>query len=158
MTDDLGSRGVEDRRLALDDRDQRVAAVTDLEEDVADLGAALLAVLGEQRQLSLRERRRRGGHAETSIQRVPRSVAAWQRSGLVRDEPRPRQLREDLGVRLGGVGRLALDAAPCRAASSETAIDGAAADPAAARADGHDDRRPSPAPTMTWSVPPGQWK
>ena len=57
MADDLGPRGIEDRRLALDDRDQRIAAVTDLEEDVADVCAALLTVLGEQRQLSLREHR-----------------------------------------------------------------------------------------------------
>ena len=57
MADDLGPRGVEDRRLALDDRDQRIAAVTDREEHVTDICAALLAVLGEQRQLSLREHR-----------------------------------------------------------------------------------------------------
>ena len=57
VTDDLSSRGVEDGGLALDDRDQRIAAVTDREEDVADLRAALLAVLCEQRQLSLREHR-----------------------------------------------------------------------------------------------------
>ena len=65
VPDDLAACGVEDRCFALDDRDQRVAAVADLEQDVADLCPALLTVLGEQRQLTLREHRRRRGHPET---------------------------------------------------------------------------------------------
>ena len=45
MADDLVAGGVEDGRLALEDRDERVARVADLEEHVADLGGPLLAVL-----------------------------------------------------------------------------------------------------------------
>ena len=43
VADDLVARRVEDRRLALEDRDERVAPVADPEEHVADLGRALLA-------------------------------------------------------------------------------------------------------------------
>ena len=141
MADDLGPGGVEDRRLALDDRDQRVAAVTDREEHVTDICAALLAVLGEQRQLSLREHRGRRGHSETVSSGCTSSVVAGQRSGLVWDKSRSRQLREDLGVRLGGVGCLPLDAGAVPGCELGDRIDQAASDPAAARADGHDDRR-----------------
>src|SRR3954467_4520148 len=51
VPDDLVPRGVTDGRLALEDRDEREALVADPEEDVADLGGALLAVLGERREL-----------------------------------------------------------------------------------------------------------
>ena len=59
---DLRAGLVEDGRLALDDRDQRIAAVTDPKEDVADLSAPLLAVLGKQGELSRGEHRRPGCH------------------------------------------------------------------------------------------------
>ena len=49
---DLGcARGVEDRRLALEDRDERVALVADLVEDVTGRGSALLAEAREGGQL-----------------------------------------------------------------------------------------------------------
>ena len=51
MADDLVAGGIEDRDLALEDRDERIARVADPEEHVADLGRALLAELGEERQL-----------------------------------------------------------------------------------------------------------
>src|SRR5262249_2554520 len=44
---DLRTGLVEDRRLALDDRDQRIASVTDPKEFVAHRRAPLLAVLGK---------------------------------------------------------------------------------------------------------------
>ena len=56
---------VEDRRLAFDDRDQRIASVTDPKERVADLCAPLLAVLGELGELSLGKHGRPGCHART---------------------------------------------------------------------------------------------
>ena len=65
MADDLRAGLVEDGRLAFDDRDQRIAPVTDPKEHVADLRAPLLAVLGEQGELSLGEPRRPGCHART---------------------------------------------------------------------------------------------
>ena len=42
---DLVAGGVQDRHLALDDRDERIALVADPEEHVADGRGALLAVL-----------------------------------------------------------------------------------------------------------------
>src|SRR5262245_40186041 len=62
---DLRTGLVEDGRLAFDDRDQRIAPVTDPKEHVADLSAPLLAVLGERRELPLREHGRPGCHART---------------------------------------------------------------------------------------------
>jgi hypothetical protein len=50
---DLRTGLVEDGRLAFDDRDERVAPVTHPKEHVANLRAPLLAVLGEQSELSL---------------------------------------------------------------------------------------------------------
>ena len=55
VADDLAPGGVDDRDLALDDRDEGVAAVADLVQPLADLGAALLAVLGEGLELGGRE-------------------------------------------------------------------------------------------------------
>ena len=55
MADDLVAGRVEDRRLALADRDERIGLVADLEEDVADLCGALLAVFGEHVELGLGE-------------------------------------------------------------------------------------------------------
>jgi hypothetical protein len=48
---DLAARGVEDRGLALDDRDQRIAPVANAEQNVADSRGALLAVLAKRREL-----------------------------------------------------------------------------------------------------------
>ena len=55
MSHDLVARFVEHLRLTLEDRDERVGLVADLEEDRPDLGRALFAVFGEQRQLRARE-------------------------------------------------------------------------------------------------------
>ena len=65
MAVDLRAVLVEDGRLAFDDRDQRIARITDPEEHVADLRTALLAVLGEQVELPRGEHRRPGCHART---------------------------------------------------------------------------------------------
>ena len=63
MAVDLRTGLVEDGRLAFDDRDQRIASVTDLKEHIADLRAPLLAVLGKHDELSLGKHRRPGCHA-----------------------------------------------------------------------------------------------
>ena len=55
MSHDLVARFVEHLRLTLEDRDERVGLVADLEEDRPDLGRALFAMFGEQRQLRARE-------------------------------------------------------------------------------------------------------
>ena len=60
MPDDLSAGRVENGRLALDDRDERVAPVADAIEHVADRCSALLAELGERRQLR-RGQNRAGG-------------------------------------------------------------------------------------------------
>ena len=60
MAVDLRAILVEDGSLAFDDRDQRIASVTDPKEHVADLRSPLLAVLGEQGKLSLGEHGRPG--------------------------------------------------------------------------------------------------
>ena len=48
VADDLVAGGVEDRHLALEDRDERVAPVADAVQHVADVRRALLAELGER--------------------------------------------------------------------------------------------------------------
>ena len=64
VADDLAAVRVEDRRLPLADRDERVGRVADLEEDVADGSGLLLAVLGEHVDLGFREDAADGtGHA-----------------------------------------------------------------------------------------------
>ena len=60
VADDLRTGLVEDGRLAFDDRDQRIASITDPKEHVADPRAPLLAVLGELGELSLGEHGRPG--------------------------------------------------------------------------------------------------
>ena len=60
VADDLVAGGVEDRRLALEDRDERVALVADLEQHLADRGGALLAVARERRELRRGEGRADG--------------------------------------------------------------------------------------------------
>ena len=63
VADDLVSCRVEDRGLAFEDRDERVAQVADAVKDLADLGGALLAVRGKCRQLRVRQHRaERSGH------------------------------------------------------------------------------------------------
>ena len=71
VADDLVPGGVEDRRLALDDRDERVGRVADLEEHLADLRGPLLAVRGQR--LDLRAGEHPAGwtvHAAKAIQSV----------------------------------------------------------------------------------------
>ena len=65
VADDLRTGLVEDGRLAFDDRDQRIASVTDPKEHVSDPRAPLLAVLGERGELPLGEHGRPGCHART---------------------------------------------------------------------------------------------
>ena len=57
VADDLVAVGVLDRGLALEDRDERVALVADLEQDLAGLGRALLAARGEHLELRVGENR-----------------------------------------------------------------------------------------------------
>ena len=52
VADDLVAGGVEDRHLALDDRDERVALIADAKQHVADVRRALLAELGQRFQLT----------------------------------------------------------------------------------------------------------
>ena len=74
----LGAGLIEDGRLAFDDRDQRIASVTDPEEHVADLRAPLLTVLGEQSELPLREHGCPGCHAPTLLPTAPTAaLARW---------------------------------------------------------------------------------
>src|SRR3954471_7718555 len=49
------ARGVENGRLALDDRHERIPTIPDLEQHLADLGAALLAVAPERLELRGRQ-------------------------------------------------------------------------------------------------------
>ena len=51
VPDDLLSGRIEDRHLSLEDRDERIPPVADSEQHVSDGRAALLAELGERRQL-----------------------------------------------------------------------------------------------------------
>jgi hypothetical protein len=51
VADDLVAPLVEDRRLALEDRDEGVRPIADAIQDVADLGRALLAVRPQQLEL-----------------------------------------------------------------------------------------------------------
>ena len=51
VADDLAAGGVEDRDLALEDRDEGIGRVADFEELLADLGGPLLAERGEGREL-----------------------------------------------------------------------------------------------------------
>ena len=51
MARDLVAGGIDDRGLALEDGDERVRAVADAEEDVADICRPLLADLRKRREL-----------------------------------------------------------------------------------------------------------
>jgi hypothetical protein len=70
MADDLPSGGVQYRDLALDDRDERVARITDAVEQLAGLRGPLLADPGQGRKLRRRQRwggrGRRVGHGSSS--------------------------------------------------------------------------------------------
>ena len=57
---DVVARGIEDRHLAIDDRDERVAAIADAIQHIPDVRAAFLAELGQRRQLRRGQRRARG--------------------------------------------------------------------------------------------------
>ncbi len=59
VADDLVAGRVEDRDLALEDRDERIAPIADAIQHLADLRRALLAELGERRQLRRGQRRAR---------------------------------------------------------------------------------------------------
>lgn len=60
VADDLVVCGVEDRHLALEDRDQGIALIADAKQHVADACCPLLTMLGERRQLG-RGQQRAGG-------------------------------------------------------------------------------------------------
>src|SRR5205814_7268927 len=63
MAHDLVPLGIEDGRLALDDRDERIRAVADAVQHVSDLGSALLAVCAQRLQLRVGEPGRKAdGH------------------------------------------------------------------------------------------------
>ena len=85
VADDLRTGLVEDGRLTFDDRDQRIAQVTDPKEHVADLRAPLLAVLGKQGELSLGEPRRPGCHARTLVARADRGARETRPPGLAHE-------------------------------------------------------------------------
>jgi len=53
MADDLVAVRIQDRHLALDDRNEGVAAVADAEQHVANVSRALLSDLPKRRQLRL---------------------------------------------------------------------------------------------------------
>ena len=57
VADDLVPCRVEDRRLALQDRDERIPAVADAKEHVADGSRPLLAVTGERVELRIGQHR-----------------------------------------------------------------------------------------------------
>ena len=65
MADDLRTGLVEDGRLAFNDRDQRIASITDPKEHIADPRAPLLAMLGELGELTLGKHGRPGCHTRT---------------------------------------------------------------------------------------------
>ena len=63
MAHDLVAVGIEDGRLAVDDRDERIRAVADAVQHVSDLGGALLAVRAQRLQLRVGEPgRKAAGH------------------------------------------------------------------------------------------------
>ena len=68
VPDDLVVRGVVDRDLALDDRDERVGPVADAKQHVADVRGALLTKLRERLELPGRQRRTRwAGHGSPPL-------------------------------------------------------------------------------------------
>ena len=70
----LSAGRVLDRRFALEDRDERIAAIADAEQDVADRRGALLTVLREQRELALRQHLdRRDRHRHEPSERLCRA-------------------------------------------------------------------------------------
>ena len=54
MADDLVAGGVEDRSLPLDDRDERILAISDAIEHIPHVRGALLAELGEASRAATR--------------------------------------------------------------------------------------------------------
>jgi hypothetical protein len=70
VADDLRTGLVEDGRLAFDDRDQRIASITDPKEHVSHPRAPLLTMLSELGKLPLREYGRPGCHARTLFARA----------------------------------------------------------------------------------------
>ena len=59
MPEYLVARGIEDRDLALEDRDERIAPITDAIDHIPDVRRALFAVLGKGRELRRGQRRTR---------------------------------------------------------------------------------------------------
>ena len=60
VADDLVARSIEDRHLALENRDQGIALIADAKQHVTDACGSLLAMLGERRQLRRRQQRAGG--------------------------------------------------------------------------------------------------
>ena len=68
MADDLVAGRVEDRDLALEDRDERIPLVADAIQHVADVGRPLLAELGQRCKLRGGQHRAIGGvYHQTSV-------------------------------------------------------------------------------------------
>src|SRR6185436_13398184 len=81
VADDLVARGVEDRRLALEDRDERIARVADPVEDLPGGGRPLLAERRERLELRGGEDRADAGHARERTQVSARAArAVWRRA------------------------------------------------------------------------------
>ena len=72
----LVARGIEDRDLALEDRDERIALIADAIEHIPNIRRALLAVLGEGRKLRRGQLRTRWQWSGTHGFRHPISVAS----------------------------------------------------------------------------------
>ena len=71
MARDLLAGSVQHRRFPLDDRDERVRLIADLIQRFPHLGAALFAVLVEQRKLRARQHStHRPGHRITPAERA----------------------------------------------------------------------------------------
>jgi hypothetical protein len=110
---DLAARRIDDRDLTLDNRDERVRAVADAIEDVADLRAALLTQRAEPPQLRRRERRTGG----SSHQREPTRMIACHRGACERPGS-PRAVERDRGhdslVGEPGIAELEIEAGASR--------------------------------------------
>src|SRR5438093_10226014 len=82
MADELVAGRIENRHFALDDRDEGVAPVAHAVEHVTDVCSALLAKLGQHRQLRRGQLRTGGTRHRTSVPVRAQYQARW--SGATR--------------------------------------------------------------------------
>jgi hypothetical protein len=87
VADDLLAGRVDDRDLALDDRDERVALIADAVEHVADIGRVLVTEFGQGRELRVRQHRAVRGCHRMSV--LTHRIAAFGPTSL-RPSPRHR--------------------------------------------------------------------